>query len=49
MANPLEGPLCQAEFVFIVYDLDAGLRLMNEHAAVKGVNEEQTASLVLLC
>ena len=32
-------PPWQAEFVFIVQDLDAGLRLMNEQAATKSGNE----------
>ena len=35
----------QAVFVFVVDDLGADLRLMEEQAALKSMNEEQTATL----
>ena len=46
-ATPFEGTSSswQAVFVFVVDDLGADLRLMEEQAALKSVNEEQTASL----
>jgi pyocin large subunit-like protein len=45
--NPLTGTSSswQAEFVFVVDGLGADLRLKQEQAALKGMNEEQTASL----
>ena len=38
-------PPWQAVFVFVVDERGAGLRLMEEQAAKKSMNEEQTASL----
>ena len=46
--NPLKGlPLLGKLylFIFVVDDLGADLRLMEEQAALKSMNEEQTASL----
>ena len=45
--NPLKGLLLGKLylFIFVVDDLGADLRLMEEQAALKSMNEEQTASL----